>query len=353
MDKVQKNYKDEVFDQMVYSELAKTERNPEIKKVLSHLSSDEKSHAETWRTIALKRGTKLSELGVLDLLKIKAYGFYRRVLGLRVTMKLLEAGEDEVIKEYYQLLENNEFSEEERELFRQILVDEVTHEEFLTSENFQLGSVRDFVYGISDGLIEVLAAASGFSGVFVTPLLVALAGIIVGLAGTISMAVGAYLSTSSDVEMAKNERTKTEMQYRLDKEALANRLGRVLAQRGVEDSKASRVAGELKDVANEILSPDPPSDPKKSAYTTGLAYIIGAVIPVLPYAAGIAGVTGVVYSYVTTAVATFIIGFIIGTLSGAKPWRKGVEMTVLAIGAALATRLIGVTVSHFIHITAI
>ena len=46
-------------------------------------------------------------------------------------------------------------------------------------------------------LVGVLAAVAGFTGAIHNNLLIAVAGTIVGLSGTISMAVGAYLSSKS------------------------------------------------------------------------------------------------------------------------------------------------------------
>jgi len=77
-----------------------------------------------------------------------------------------------------------------------VLKDEIAHEYTLMSQEFRVESVRDVIYGVSDGLIEVLAVVSGFSGAFTSSLIVAVAGMIVGLSGALSMAVGAYLSNN-------------------------------------------------------------------------------------------------------------------------------------------------------------
>jgi len=45
-----------------------------------------------------------------------------------------------------------------------------------------------------------------------------------------------------------------------------------------------------------------------------------------------------------------VIGSIIGALSDVNPWRKGIQMMTLAIGAALATHGAGILVSRFLHI---
>jgi hypothetical protein len=53
--------------------------------------------------------------------------------------------------------------------------------------------VMSVTYGLSDGIVEVLSAVSGISA-FVKGTNLLLAGIIIGLSGSISMGVGAYMS---------------------------------------------------------------------------------------------------------------------------------------------------------------
>lgn len=349
-DIVQRSYFGEVVDCMVYQELARAERNPRVREILTKLSGMERRHSEIWAQIARQRGIALKPAGLREKLRAKGYRLLRLILGLKITVRLLESGEQDAIVKYAKLLEGEEFSQEEKALLNEALKDEIVHEYTFMSQEFQVESVRDVVYGVSDGLIEVLAVVSGFSGAFVSPLLVALSGSIVGISGSLSMAVGAYLSTTSDVEMAKSEIEKTKLQAELSEETLISRLSRMLTSKGLEPSVAARIAGELKSIAPHLIASEPEGEPKKSALVTALSYIGGAAIPIVAYLAGVSGLTAVISSWAISALATFVIGSIIGVLSDVNPWRKGLQMTLLAMGAALATHGIGILAAKTLHI---
>jgi len=347
---IQRNFLDEVVDCTVYAELAKAERNPRIKDILSRLSEIERKHIDVWSRLAERRGLTLRPAGVREKWKAKAYRLLRGLMGLRITVRLLESDEQQAIVKYARLLERSDFTSEEKALLDDVLKDEIAHEYTLMSQEFRVESVRDVIYGVSDGLIEVLAVVSGFSGAFTSSLIVAVAGMIVGLSGALSMAVGAYLSTTSDVEMAKSEMEKAKLQASLSEDTLIARLSRMLTSKGLDAQAATRIAGELKGIAHNLVASEPEDEPKKSALHTAISYIGGAAIPVLAYLVGVSGLTAVITSYAISALATFVIGSIIGALSDVNPWRKGIQMMTLAIGAALATHGAGILVSRFLHI---
>ncbi|MEM0120980.1 MAG: VIT1/CCC1 transporter family protein [Thermoprotei archaeon] len=347
---IQRNYFDEVVDCSVYSELAKAERNPKIRGILASLSEIERKHIEVWSQLAKKRGLTLRAAGVRQKWKAKAYRLLRSILGLRITIRLLESDEQQAIVKYAKLLERSDLTGEEKALLDDVLKDEVAHEYTLMSQEFRVEGVRDVIYGVSDGLIEVLAVVSGFSGAFTSPLIVAVAGTIVGLSGALSMAVGAYLSTSSDVELAESEMKKARLQATISEDTLIARLSHMLTSKGLDQVSSANIARQLKGIAHNLVASEPEDEPKKSALYTAISYIGGAVIPVLAYLVGGSGLTAVISSYAIAAAATFIIGSIIGALSDVNPWRKGFQMMILAIGAALATHAAGILVNRFLHI---
>jgi len=344
-----KNYIEELFDSEVYKKLADAEKDPIVKAYLYKMSQMEKKHSEVWKKIAEKRNVKLGKLGLLDKLKINFYVLFRKIFGLELTTKLLESGEESDIKKYYELSKSEELSEEERQMMRELSVDEAVHEEIVS--NIKSKDVSDFVYGISDGLVEVLAATSGLSGAFNVPFLVGIARLIVGASGTLSMAIGAYLSTKSEKEINENKRKKIRIQKLVDRKEVAKKLSGILIELGIKENLASDISPQLVDVAEDIIAPKVAESPKKSAGVTAISYITGAIIPVIPYLLGIGGLLGVVTSYVISGIAIFIVGSLIGLLSSVKPWKKGIEMLILGISAALATHGLGLLASHYLHIS--
>lgn len=121
-----------------------------------------------------------------------------RLIGLGLTLKLLELEERKAIEYYTLLIESEELSREEKEELRKILEDELVHEEELVSKESMfkgfLEHVRDAVLGMSDGLVEILSVAAGLAGVYNNSFNVAVASTIVGIAGALSMGIGSYTS---------------------------------------------------------------------------------------------------------------------------------------------------------------
>ncbi|MQL55625.1 VIT1/CCC1 transporter family protein [Acidianus ambivalens] len=316
-DIVRKNYKEEIFGATVYEELAKIEKNVKVKEVLEELANGEKSHASFWKEVAESRGVELEELGFFDRLKIKILKLFRRVFGLPLTLKLVERGEISDAEKYYQLSKAAEFNDTERQKLSSIMMQELVHEDLLVQTQINADKIRDAIYAVSDGLIEVLAGVSGLASILASPFLVALGGIIIGVSGTISMSIGAYLSSSSENDIRKSK---------LKKEKLRALLGQAYSSNEGD---------------NEI------NKNSESVKITAISYILGALVPILPFLLGLGGLLGLITSYAFTGVVTFIVGGIIGILSDVNPFKKGAVMAGLAIVAALVTHLIGIAF-HFI-----
>jgi VIT1/CCC1 family predicted Fe2+/Mn2+ transporter len=334
-----KQYKEELFDSEVYLELGKKESDPVAKAFLFRMAEMEKKHASIWKEISEKRGIRIGKLGIKDKLMIKFYGIIRKVLGLELTLRLLESNEENDIEKYNELAKSEELDENEREKMREISIDEAVHEEMLTT--IKAKDVSDFVYGISDGLIEVLAATSGIAGAVSNPLVVALSGLIVGISGTLSMSIGAYLSTKSEKEINEHKREKVKIQKLVDRGEVSKKLSQILSELGIKDKIAQNISPQLVDVAEDIIAPKVDESPLKSSAVTGLSYIVGAIIPIIPYFLRLGGMLGLITSYVIAGISIFLVGFMIGLLSDVNPKKKGLEMMGLGIGAAIVTHLIG------------
>jgi VIT1/CCC1 family predicted Fe2+/Mn2+ transporter len=334
-----KQYKEELFDSEVYLELGKKESDPVAKAFLFRMAEMEKKHASIWKEISERRGIRIGKLGIKDKLMIKFYGIIRKVLGLELTLRLLESNEENDIEKYNELAKSEELDENEREKMREISIDEAVHEEMLTT--IKAKDVSDFVYGISDGLIEVLAATSGIAGAVSNPLVVALSGLIVGISGTLSMSIGAYLSTKSEKEINEHKREKVKIQKLVDRGEVSKKLSQILSELGIKDKIAQNISPQLVDVAEDIIAPKVDESPLKSSAVTGLSYIVGAIIPIIPYFLRLGGMLGLITSYVIAGISIFLVGFMIGLLSDVNPKKKGLEMMGLGIGAAIVTHLIG------------
>lgn len=178
---------DEYKDLTVYQQLAKDEKNKEFKKILDALIEHEQDHYNFWLTLSTKKRFTIKNI------EIWFYKFIRKFLGLTFTAKLLEGHEKEAIAHYREFLKTAKG--ETKKKVEHILADELEDEKWLISriKEEQVEFISSIILGLNDGLIELTGALVGFSFAFANHSLVALSGLITGIAASMSMASSAYM----------------------------------------------------------------------------------------------------------------------------------------------------------------
>ncbi len=184
---------DEHFDHLIYSELARRERNDSRRELLEKLAEMERKHYEFWQSLVPSHKPKFKALRFRAILLLKA------ILGLTFVTKLLERHESEVVRRYRELLER--VDGEVREKVEEFLRDEEEHERTLLSQIDEplLRYIGFIALGLSDSMIEVTGVHAGFLGVTAATIIAGVAGLIVGFAASISMGVAAYLKAKSEL----------------------------------------------------------------------------------------------------------------------------------------------------------
>jgi len=314
----------------------------------------EAKHTAFWANFLRKRGIKIPSLKAKRLsikLKIPLY----RIVGLGLTLKLLEHGERKAITTYAKLLESSNLSPEELNELRRILEDELIHEEELIEESATfkdfLEHVRDAVLGMSDGLVEILSVTTGLAGVYVNPISIALAGFIVGIAGALSMGIGAFTSVRaqkhvrlgilSGLRLATTYAThyfKNLIINYMSKKGFSARLSEEISKEAFNNKEllARLIAEEKYGLREEKLE-----DPLKSGLYTGIFYILGALIPLSPYFMGLSVAYSLILSLVLAAIMLSMLGSIIALLAGLSIKYKALELIIGGLGSAAVTYLIG------------
>jgi len=344
---IKKNYQEEVLDSILYAELSKHAKDENLRRVLSRMSKMEERHASIWKEIARIRNVKLSNPSPFSRAKVKLMALLSRIVGVNLVIKIREGSEENDVRKYVELATSKGLSPEERLMMTDISVDEAAHEEILGQVT---SNVSEFIYGISDGLVEVLAAVSGLSGAVKVPLYVAVGGLVIGVSGMMSMGIGSFLSSESEKEMSEKEREKISLQKEVDPESVRMRVQEFLTSIGVDDKDSESLSGKLVGGAEDLLAPKGSKSPLRGALVTAASYITGAIIPSIPYIAGIGGVRGVLSSFFISGVAIAFVGYMIGVMSSVNPKKKSIEMTTLGIGAAVVTYLLGNLLSSLLGI---
>jgi VIT1/CCC1 family predicted Fe2+/Mn2+ transporter len=176
----------EITEYHIYRNIAKTIRDPQNRRILEQIADDERRHAEDW-----KRYTGVES--VPDRIAVAKFTLISRLLGFTFAIKLMENGEEQAQKNY----------EELRPYIPEIdswIRDEDNHEHKLLEmlDEERLHYVGSVVLGLNDALVELTGALAGYTLALQSTKLIALTGLITGIAAALSMAASEYLSTRAE-----------------------------------------------------------------------------------------------------------------------------------------------------------
>ncbi len=207
----------------------------------------------------------------------------------------------------------------------------------------RLGRLREVVFGAQDGLLSTVALVTGVAVAVENQTTVLVAGLAAALPGMLSMATGAFLGSRAeqDVQRAEIAREAQELEEN-PAEELAELV--VLYQReGKTYQEARHLADEIAEdkelwlrtlVEKELgISPDETSSPLKDALTMGIAFILAAIVPIMPHFF-LEGGLAITVSIAAALTGLFILGVGKGRLVQRSPFFQGLE--ILTIGAISA-----------------
>ncbi len=331
-------YTDERSSSRLYAWLAGSEKDQSVRARFTELARVETLHAAFWRRFLLKRGITTSEPSWLSFAWTR---LLRRLLGTRRYLSLLEISEATAVESYYQFLNSATLEEDEKTDIARLIEDELGHEEELESQSSALpkDNVRDFVMGMNDGLVELLGAVTGLSAVYpLRPQVVGINGLVVGLAGALSMAIGTWVSVRSQRQVNDGIRRKTDLLFSVSPRRAQAELTRKLAESGMPAELTQEIADKLsssKEGMIGLLTEKTSTNEIRSAIFTGVAYLIGLLFPVLPYFFVRNSFVALVLSVLFAGIALATVASIITLTAGSNAFRRKIrEMVITGIGAA-------------------
>jgi VIT1/CCC1 family predicted Fe2+/Mn2+ transporter len=210
--------------------------------------------------------------------------------------------------------------------------------------------LRPAVFGGSDGLVPNLALVMGVAGATSDNQAIVIAGIAGLLAGAFSMAVGEYISVRSQHELFDAQRQLQVEQLRTDEAGERAILEGIYQERGFTAEEARAIVSTLfatperaldSMMRDEVgLDPKAIGGPWAAAVSSFLAFISGAIIPLLPFLL-LTGTPALIGGVVISLGALFLLGLGVSRLTGRPPLRCGLRQMALGGVAALITFLIG------------
>ena len=221
---------------------------------------------------------------------------------------------------------------------------EPTHlhlEEHLQSSDL----LTDIVIGMSDGLTVPFALAAGLSGAVQDHVnIIWIAGIAEIAAGSIAMGLGGYLAGKTEQDHYNSELKNEYWELVHKRDVEIEEVRRVFLEWGLSPAIAEEATMEIiKDddrwvafmMKHELgLQKPDPKRAKKSAFNIGASYIIGGMVPLIPYFFVSTSLEGLKLSAMITLVCLYIFGFFKSKMTGINPWIGGLK--VLMIGALAA-----------------
>ncbi|HBT39759.1 MAG: Uncharacterized protein XD58_1150 [Thermotoga sp. 50_1627] len=266
--------KAEMTEYIVYTKLAKMdEKNSEV---LSKIAKDELSHYR-----------KLKNLTQIDVApswwKVIFYLLLVKLLGITFTLKLMEQNEERAQKSYKSLEQT------------EILSDEEEHERALLRliDEERIEYIGSMVLGLNDALVELTGALAGLTLAIQNSRIVALSGIITGLAAALSMSASDYLSRKSENGNKK---------------------------------------------------------PLRSALYTGIAYLLTVLFLVFPYMVLDRPMVSLYWTIANAVLVILIFTFFVSVVREESFKKNFLEMLSISMGVAAVSFIIGMVARKFFNI---
>ena len=368
-------WRDEMLSARNYRALADRELHPEKKAILIRMAEAEDRHADRWavrlRELDVEVGTfhdtPIEKLQRTVLLKSSSED----------AAKMLEAGESQADQLYEKMIVAAESKTDQQALFEaqreenahSKMLEEMSHpriaqhpqsrlDRMLGRERWHVtagGWIGQVIYGVNDGLGAAFGVVSGVAGATAANgNFILLSGLAAAVASALSMGSGAYLASKTEREVyeAEMEKERREIEEHPEEEQEEMELFYQLKGFSAEEAKkmAAKLAEQpkqfLKTLAHEELGLSEKSFPNqwKSAFSAAASTAVGAIIPVLPFIFW-SGMEALVISFIISTAAHFAVGASKVLVTGRSWLKSGTEMTLVGLGEAIVTYLIGMLIA--------
>ncbi|RZC47766.1 hypothetical protein C5167_040714 [Papaver somniferum] len=214
-------------------------------------------------------------------------------------------------------------------------------------KHFTAGAiVRDVIIGVSDGLTVPFALAAGLSGANVGSSIIVTAGLAEVAAGAISMGLGGYLAAKSEEDHYHRELKREQEEIINVPDTEAAEIEEILAEYDLQPHEYAPLVNALRKKPQAWLDfmmkfelglekPDP-TRALESAFTIAFAYILGGLVPLLPYMFIPDAVKAMLTSVAVTLIALLFFGFVKGHFTGNRPFRSAFETALIGTIASAA-----------------
>jgi len=221
-------------------------------------------------------------------------------------------------------------------------------------------ALRAAVLGANDGLVSNLSLAMGVAGASGGGGAVLVAGVAGLLAGSLSMALGEWLSVQSARELYAHQVTVEREELAMVPDEEEEELALIYESKGLspEQSRAtarSIIGGDVGRAVDTLAREELGIDPEAlggsawvAAGTSFCLFALGAIVPVAPFIVA-SGFPAVVASIILSAIALMAVGVAITIVTGSSALRSGGRQVIFGMLAAAVTFGLGSLVGTAVH----
>ncbi|HJT85823.1 MAG TPA: VIT1/CCC1 transporter family protein [Nitrososphaeraceae archaeon] len=215
--------------------------------------------------------------------------------------------------------------------------------------------IRDIVFGFGDGINTSLGIVAGVGGALITADVVILASLIGMFTGAKAMAVQNYLAVKSQREILESEIKREEFEIQNMPIEERKEIENIYRAKGFEGELLEKIVEKItsnKDIwlktmlTEELgLNLDILGNPLKGAFVMFGAFLLGGILPILPYFAVktgiISSITAIGIAIAISVLSSFIVGALKARMAKKNLIKGGIEMAGLGTGIALVGYGIG------------
>jgi VIT1/CCC1 family predicted Fe2+/Mn2+ transporter len=368
-ERLRENLQAEVDGAALYDALADLAETPELGSVYRRLADSERRHAQIWRDRLMAAGDE--DLPWQAGWRTRTLIWLARRFGAGLilpTIAAQEAADSDRYRGQPDAVEAGMPADERSHarLFRAIAAPGVAMRGLAGPEIARLegrhratggNALRAAVLGANDGLVSNLSLVMGVAGAELVGRSILVTGLAGLLAGSLSMALGEWLSVQSARELYAHQIGIELAELEAAPEEEAAELALIYQAKGLSAARATELsagiiadrASALDTLTREELGLDP-EELGGSAWTAAITsfclFALGAIVPVLPYIFG-GGMVAAVVSVALSIIALFAIGAGITVITGTSALRSGGRQVAFGLAAAAITfgvgRLVGVS----------
>jgi VIT1/CCC1 family predicted Fe2+/Mn2+ transporter len=359
IDTARSSLRTELITAGIYSKLAEMHSGSDYSEKLKHFAEAENGHATFWYDFLERKGID-ADISVSSLW-VAILAFIYGKLGTGLTLKLLEAGERKAIREYSRLFRSGHLLPQEKESVMMLLLAELAHEEeFLEYEarfKFFINKIATIFTQTSGGLVTVISTAIGLAGVYDNSLMIGVTGLIVGITGALNTVIGFYFFGRTGRLIKEDILDRIRTTCECAPHAYLLRVEKYMKKRDFSDEVAKIIAEEAreKQLVEKIIAEEEYGikvgalgNPMESALYAGLFKVIGTVLPLIPFFAGLPVSTAIPISVVITLTLLSVAGALTAIAAEVDVKSKVLELTTGGIVLSTLTYILGKSASFLI-----